>query len=358
MRTVLSIGIGVVLSLLLFGVLVQITDNNDYELTHIDPTTGLALYTQNGSFKVLEGCFENTVKINNLGFHGRDVSPEKEKDVYRIVILGSSFIEARQVGVEQMFASVLQDKLNATPNKKYQYEVIPIAINGNKPIHDALYYLYYGRPLKPDLVINFQTQWELTHFDGPNPEASLDAQGNALLKVPPASDTTSKKSSIERFLRKSKLVVNLYNRYLLLKGNMLDYLKHPLFFTRAQTTVQTVDELAAEERTHWKQLDASDLAFAHLVAQDHAKFLFATAYAPEPNPTISPKELYAHANTIATQAHVPYVDMQPRMDALEAATGKPATLLPCEGHWSAQGNEYAAESMLEYLTAHPELTTR
>lgn len=356
MRQLISIGLGAVLAACLFGALIQVSDVGEYGLTHIDPASGLPLYEKNGSFVEVRGCFENTVNINNLGFHGSDVSVQKGKNVYRILLLGGSFIEARQVSVENMFATVLQQKLNAQQGRKYTYEVIPIAINGNKPFYDALYYVAYGSSLKPDLVIQFETQWELSHFQGP--EGTLDAAGNMILEVPKVTADPTKEF-VRDTLRRSKLVVNLYNRFLLFKDNSLGFLESTFSFLPKRTGVpQTEAQMAAEPAVHLQKQEASTIALAGRVAQDHATFLFATSYAPETAPTISPDELVAHATSLAARADAPYVDLQPRMTALEAERGVSATLLPCEGHWNAAGNTYAAEALYEYLTAHPTLITR
>ena len=356
MKRLISIGIGVILAVCLFGVVIQISDTNDYGITHIDPVSGLPLYAKNSSFFVLGGCFENTVKINNLGFHGSDVSVQKGKDVYRIVVLGGSFIEARQVSVEDMFSTQLQQKLNAQRNKQYTYEVIPVAINGNKPFYDALYYLAYGSSLKPDLVISFETQWELSHFEGS--EGELDAAGKTILEVPKMPESPTK-DLLRDTLRRSKLVVNLYNRYLLFKDSVSWYLASPLFFLpRAANLAQSEAQMAADPLTHWQKQEASTVALADKVAQDHAKFLFATWYAPEAVSTISPDELVAHSVALAARAGVPYANLQPAVVALESADGKTSTFLPCDGHWNVAGNQHIAEALYEYLSAHPALITR
>src|SRR3989344_4249630 len=357
MRRLLLIGLGALLAVFLFGMIVQVTDTNDYGYTHTDPATGLKLYNKNGSFFVLGGCFENTVKINNLGFHGQDVPEQKGENVYRIIILGGSFIAAVQVQVEEMFSTVLQQKLNADNGRKYTYEVIPVAINGNKPFYNALYYLLYGSPLKPDLVINFETQWELSHFDGP--EADLDAEGKAILEVPKINENPTR-ALVRDTLRRSKLLVNLYNRYLLFKDNVSGYLARPLFFLPESAVVlpQSEEQMAKEPAVHLQKQEASTLALANKVAEDRAKFLLATAYAPEAAPTVTQGELVARSASLAARAGAPYVDLQPRMTDLETAEGESATLSPCEGHWSVAGNRYAADALYEYLKAHPALITR
>ena len=100
------------------------------------------------------------------------------------------------------------------------------------------------------------------------------------------------------------------------------------------------------------------LALADKVAKDRAKFLLATAYALEVAPTVTTEELVAHSSDIAARVGAPYADLQPRIDALESVEGEPATLSPCEGHWSVAGNRYAAYALYDYFQEHVELITR
>ena len=156
------------------------------------------------------------------------------------------------------------------------------------------------------------------------------------------------------------MLVNLYNRYLLFKDNVSGYLARPLFFLPESAVVlpQNEAQMAKEPAVHLQKQEASTLALANKVAEDRAKFLLATAYAPEAAPTITQGELVARSPSLAARAGAPYVDLQPRMTDLETAEGESATLSPCEGHWSVAGNRYAADALYEYLKAHPALITR
>jgi hypothetical protein len=163
-----SILAGVFLSLLVFVPIIHITDPNGYNILHIDSHSGLPLYNPGEKVTLLTGCFENVAVMNNYGFHGPPVSVEKAKDVFRIVIIGSSYIEARQVQVADMLSTQLEQLLNADPHREYTYEVIPLGFNGNSTFLTALYYKYYGSALKPDLVIDVESGYELLqHVDTP-----------------------------------------------------------------------------------------------------------------------------------------------------------------------------------------------
>ena len=63
------------------------------------------LYTlkPNSEFVVNRKCFKNVVKTNSLGFHAKEVAIEKPAGVFRIAILGNSFVEAIQVPLKDAF---------------------------------------------------------------------------------------------------------------------------------------------------------------------------------------------------------------------------------------------------------------
>ena len=54
---------------------------------------------------------KNLVETNNLGFHDRERQPTT--DDYRILLLGDSFVEGRQVKIESLFTTRLEKKLSA-----------------------------------------------------------------------------------------------------------------------------------------------------------------------------------------------------------------------------------------------------
>ena len=161
--------------------------------------------------------------MNGYGFHGPPVAIEKGKDVFRIVIVGSSYIEARQVPVSDMLSTQLEQQLNADPQRGHTYEVIPLGFNGNSTFLTALYYKYYGSPLKPDLVIDIESGYEfLQNVDTP----PLDAEGNAILKAPQVQENIVG-WSVRELLRHSKLLVNLYSRFLIFKNASLAFIPFP-----------------------------------------------------------------------------------------------------------------------------------
>ena len=114
----------------------------------------------------LLGCGDNPetseghghIRINSLGFRGPEFSLDKPKDVFRICVLGDSFIEALQVDEPDTFCTQLQTLLNSpeadTQNsaRNFPYEVINCGVSGYGTAQQLLLQNYV-LPLKPDIVL-------------------------------------------------------------------------------------------------------------------------------------------------------------------------------------------------------------
>ena len=61
----------------------------------------------------------NLVKFNNFGFHDKNINIKDES--YRILFLGDSILERRQVPIEHLFTSLLEEKLKM---KKQPVDVV------------------------------------------------------------------------------------------------------------------------------------------------------------------------------------------------------------------------------------------
>lgn len=357
LKQYLTIGAGMVVSALLFVPIVEITDPNDYNLLSTDPATGLARYKPNSSFITAGDCYENTVEVNNLGFHGSPVQLEKGNNVFRIVILGSSLASAIQVPVQDMYSTFLQEKLNANPNRAYTYEVIPIALGMNRTLLDMFYYLNYGSTLTPDLVITIESDYELMAQNAIDTPV-LDAQGNILLQTPKSGEN-SKVAYLRALSRHSKFLVNLYNRLLVFKSSLDSFLSAP--FSSNAISVPTTGDVAREEtvraeQARWQVKEKILSTFADHVAKDGARFVFAS-WTGSLAATSTAQEFSRHMPEIARRNNFSYVDLVPASRATEAVSGRPSHY-PCDYHWNPDGNRYAAEALFSYLSTHPALLTR
>ena len=100
-----------------------------------------------------ELVYDVIVDYNGKGMRGPEVDYEKPDDVYRILIIGDSFVEAIQVPYEQTFPALLQEQLAAHDTADRRYEVIAMGRTGWGPLHEYIYYDAEGRLFGADLVL-------------------------------------------------------------------------------------------------------------------------------------------------------------------------------------------------------------
>ncbi len=92
------------------------------------------------------------VSWNSQGMHDTEHQIKKENDVFRILILGDSFVQASEVKENQTNHQVLEDIL--TQNwPTGQIEVISGGILGWGPAQELLYFREQGQQYNPDLVL-------------------------------------------------------------------------------------------------------------------------------------------------------------------------------------------------------------
>ncbi|MCB0224486.1 MAG: SGNH/GDSL hydrolase family protein [Anaerolineae bacterium] len=104
-------------------------------------------------FKLLDtDGYEHPFQLNSLGMHDTEHPLAKPPNTYRILMLGDSFTEARQVTEPQTSHQILEDLLNASSQGE-QYSVISAGVPAWGTGQQLLYYQSEGRLFQPDLVL-------------------------------------------------------------------------------------------------------------------------------------------------------------------------------------------------------------
>ncbi len=108
-----------------------------------------------GPFYDDQGEFRTHVRINSLGLHDAERRHARAVGVFRILILGDSYIEALQVELEQGVGRRLQDQLAARAGRRV--EVISAGVSSWGTDNELLYFRHEGYRYQPDLVLLFFT---------------------------------------------------------------------------------------------------------------------------------------------------------------------------------------------------------
>jgi lysophospholipase L1-like esterase len=118
-----------------------------------DPVLGARLIPgEHGWWTQEDREFVVPVQINHHGL--RDVEREyaKAPGVFRVLILGDSFVEAMHVPLEATFPRVLEPLLSGNTNG-VRIEVMGAGVSGYGTASELLYFQHEGKRYQPDLVV-------------------------------------------------------------------------------------------------------------------------------------------------------------------------------------------------------------
>ena len=179
---------------------------------------------QKGLFVTETKEYSSKVEVNSQGWPDVEHGFDKSEGVYRILILGDSFVENFQVSLEKRFFRQLQDKLG---NK---FEVITIGRGNTGTAQQYLILKEYGFKYKPDLVIQIfltandvKNNSSVLQNDPYLPYFEIDESGN-LKEIPHAKRSERKLSFFKDILKKFKitnLTLSLRQKYLEKKATTL-----------------------------------------------------------------------------------------------------------------------------------------
>ncbi len=299
MKKVLHILLGIVIAGIAIEMLLQLTDDNNYDAVTIDRKSGLNIYWPSSTFTVSSECYENTVTVNSIGFHAPEPPPKDKKDnEFRIIILGNSFIEGVHVPVDHLATTLLENMLNEMPNKKYKYIVIPIAFSGNNLTSEIQYLKAFGISLKPDLIVT----------------TNYNEDGNLNI-IRTLSDKTANPTKIALMFDKLSRISKLFRN------------------------LRRVEIIASEEIRYFGQTSILS-GFSHPKQSDH-------------------ESLLNILSTISSQSHAKFfnADIYDEMQSTSKITGQKITL-DCDMHWNKNGHRLAAQILFEQLQKNPALLTR
>jgi hypothetical protein len=96
--------------------------------------------------------FNVEVRTNSEGFRDIDHELEKEEGVFRIVVLGDSFVEGVQVPYKKTFHKILERELNEKLGTM-RFEVINFGVSGYGTTNEYLVLKNYALKYEPDLVM-------------------------------------------------------------------------------------------------------------------------------------------------------------------------------------------------------------
>ena len=138
-----------------YGFIDWIVDNGEAPWTYrtaygprINSRAHAYMYDADGAF-----VYDSTIDYNGKGYRGPEAAYEKPDDVYRILIIGDSFVEAIQVAFADTFYARLQAQLADRTIDGKRIEIIPMGRTGWGTFNEAAYYQAEGYRYEADLVL-------------------------------------------------------------------------------------------------------------------------------------------------------------------------------------------------------------
>lgn len=315
--------------------------------------------------------FKNLVHYSSAGLRDREYPFHKPQGVFRIAVLGDSFVEGKQVPIDSTFCKQLEARLQAAPPDGLGYEAINFGVGGYGSCQEMLLLEELAFRFEPDLVLCVQYANDVDD-DAAFRDCSLNSSG-VLHVAPPAPVPLKRRAdaALKSFLyQHSHLWVLLRSRHS--REWVAPY--HPEIATLTQDTAvpecpgrhdrldwrltlrnqpgdtrRAVDLLAAT----WEQMGT-------LCATHHADFrVVLTVSATSVDPVRWRKELSdagcveaahdpmaAHDRVLhsAERRSVPVIDLLP---ALRAGAEREPLYYQIDGHWNSVGHREVAQALYE-----------
>lgn len=112
-----------------------------------DLVTGSSLRPNARAVNAREGY--GIIRINSQGLRDHETTPIKPSSVFRVIMLGDSYLEAAQVDLDASVSKVLERMLR----KEGQFEVLNFGVSGYGTTQEYLQLKEYGFKFSPDLVL-------------------------------------------------------------------------------------------------------------------------------------------------------------------------------------------------------------
>ncbi len=356
---------------------VRVLGITDPVLREADPVLGWAPIPNADGWWTREG--RGHVHITPYGFRGVDVAPgDAAPDTLRVALVGDSYVEARQVALEDSIGALLETDLAACMHRPV--EVLAFGVSGYGTAQEYLLYAERVRAYHPDVVLlAFLTgndvgdnDPEVRMDDDPSPYFSVATDGSLVLddsfRRSPQYLARQRDSGFLWWRRHSQLVRAMYA----IRGHGDG---------AARGELGLADEIYASPtneawQTAWARTEAILSHYARDVRADGARFDVVTlSNAIQIDPDRDVRERYrqaVHSDDLFYPDHriasagardgYPVLELAPPLLAYAEAHREQlhgfANTAMGTGHWNEGGHRVAAELVADWLCSRSDVTPR
>jgi lysophospholipase L1-like esterase len=274
------------------------------------------------------------IRIDNLGFRGRDLALEKPPSTFRILCLGDSYTFGDHVDDDQTYPALLETDLRGR-TKGPGVEVINAGVNGFGILDESIFWKEKGRRLRPDAVILTFSPNDISDLTRPALMISKMREHAALKSRPLVGAAL-------RFLQDTAL----FNGMQILAARLS-------VAVRSHDTIPALEPSRAGPEAaprEWEAYHRALLDFAGEVRGARARGLL-LLYPSAGNATGAERSF---ASSIlpawAREAGLECLDLLPDFTAA-AARGETLFLVPRDAHPGPEGHRLAADRIAAWLLA-------
>jgi len=314
--------------------------------------SGITLHIPGASVRYTRTEFDHRVEINSLGLRDREISREKPRGVFRILVLGDSFAEGKQVRLDETFPKRLERAL-AERFPSQRWEVINGGVSGYGTADEIKFFEILGRALDPDLVILAFCVGNDVQDNAASPYFRWRGSRLEELPVEPLSLPDMWLARFEEFgASHFHLYQFLRDRY----HRTASPAPEPL---EELPSIVPVQVLRPAREDDWRLTEALLDRMLELVAEAHAGFLLAAipqrlqvfddewvASTGRESSDPTRVEPQMRLNAYARQRLLPFVDL---LTALHDASFPDRAYFRIDGHWNPRGHRVAADDILKSL---------
>jgi lysophospholipase L1-like esterase len=285
----------------------------------------------------------NSFLTNNLGFHDHEREARNEK--YRILVLGDSFVEGRQVQTDSLFTVRLEQKLSSDGQK---FETINGGVSGTGSAYQYSLWKYFFEPqVKVDhLVVCFfmgndlidnNRDLRLSNFASTDSDIFIDRNGQIIDGVPKPGAV---KRVINYFRRESRVMNLAYVTAYRITQNLQD-----------GTSAASLEVRGPRANTAWEDSEAGTIALIkrwHL-EMANKKIPFDIILIDRPSKVYNKfeRDFIERLRTTSEREQIGYLHLKLTEYPFESYSFDEINL----GHFNDKGHELAARELNDYFRA-------
>jgi hypothetical protein len=308
--------------------------------TKVDPEVGWTHSPNVSAEQEMEG-HQYVVTYNEHGYRWPEHSLEKPDGVYRVVVLGDSFVDGSEVGDQETFTWLLQESLDGV-------EVINMGVYGYNTGQELVTLETRGLDFDPDLVVLVSIQNDLyynnSNFDFFGPAPRFVMEGDSL-----RFEGTDHPLARESF---RATTLPFPGRAVLHRHSYLYYLANQLIFQRVRGPA-IVDRI--NEQIHALDADERDELYRRIVlrmrdrVEDYgAEFLVVFGHEPG---VLQMDPWHAGVEAMLDEAGVATLDLFDPLREWEESDEESLYYVN-NFHWNVRGHRFVAELLAPRLEAY------